>query len=458
MTDENPLVSVIIPVYNGGRYLRAALESVFAQTYRPFEVIVVDDGSADDSGVIAQSFPEVRYIHQTNQGVAAARNNGIETAGGEYFAFLDQDDLWAPEKLKLQVDYLLSHPEIGYTLTQQQFFLDPGETLPPWFRKELFDSVHTGWVLGTLVVRRTIFEQIGNFATGYSAANDSDWFFRAKAAGIPMAVVPELLLRKRIHDANDSARAKEILSELLKVVKTSLDRQRSSPMVNKPGSLVSVIIPVYNYDRYLGEAVESALNQTYGNLEVIVVDDGSTDRSGEVANSFAGRGVRYCHQVHAGIGPARNKGVESARGEFIAFLDADDRWPLEKLERQLKAFEDDPELEMVFGQALQLQNGAAWEAGINNKNPEGLVAGMVPGTLLIKRDAFARVGQFQDGLKVGEFIDWYARAVELKLRSLVMPDLFLWRRIHDSNQGIRERQSVSDYARVLKAKLDRRRA
>jgi glycosyltransferase involved in cell wall biosynthesis len=458
MTDENPLVSVIIPVYNGGRFLRAALESVFAQTYRGFELIVVDDGSADDSGVIAQSFPDVRYIHQTNQGVAAARNNGIEVARGEYFAFLDQDDLWAPEKLKLQVDYLLSHPEVGYTLTQQQYFLDAGGTLPPWFRKELFDSVHTGWVLGTLVVRRTIFEQIGNFATGYSAANDSDWFFRAKAAGIPMAVVPELLLRKRIHDANDSARAKEILSELLKVVKTSLDRQRSRPVVNKPGSLVSVIIPVYNYDRYLGEAVESVLNQTYRNLEVIVVDDGSTDRSAEVAKSFAGRGVRYCHQVHAGIGPSRNKGVELARGEFIAFLDADDRWPLEKLERQLRTFEDDPELQMVFGQALQLQNGPAWEAGINNKNPPGLVAGMVPGTMLIKGDAFARVGKFQDGLKVGEFIDWYARAVELKLRSLVMPDLFLWRRIHDSNQGIRERQSVSDYARVLKAKLDRRRA
>ena len=226
MTDENPLVSVIIPVFNGARYLRAALESVFAQTYRPFEVIVVDDGSADDSGSVAQSFPDVRYIRQENKGVAAARNNGIEAARGEFFAFLDQDDLWTPEKLKLQVEYLLSHPDVDYTLTQQKFFLDPGRTLPAWFRKELFDSVHTGWVLGTLVVRRTAFEKIGNFATGYAAANDSDWFFRAKAAGMPMAVVPELLLLKRIHEANDSARAKEVLSELLKVVKSSLDRQR----------------------------------------------------------------------------------------------------------------------------------------------------------------------------------------------------------------------------------------
>lgn len=223
----NPLVSVIIPVYNGARYLRAALESVFAQTYRSFEVIVVDDGSVDDSGLIAQSFPEVRYIHQTNCGVAAARNHGFEAAQGEFFAFLDQDDLWTPDKLRLQIEYLLSHPEVGFTLTQQKFFLDQGATLPAWFRKELFDSIHTGWVLGTLVVRRTTFEQVGNFVTSYSAANDSDWFFRAKAAAIPMAVVPELLLLKRIHETNDSARAKEILSELLKVVKTSLDRQRS---------------------------------------------------------------------------------------------------------------------------------------------------------------------------------------------------------------------------------------
>jgi len=227
MTVENPLISVIIPVHNGAQYLRAALESVFAQTYREFEVIVVDDGSADESGVIAQSFPDVRYLHQTNQGVAAARNHAIQAARGEYFAFLDQDDLWTSDKLKLQVDYLLSHPEAGYTLTHQKFFLDEGGTLPAWFRKELFDSVHPGWVLGTLLVRRTVFEQVGNFTTGYSAANDSDWFFRAKAAGIPMAVMPELLLLKRIHDTNDSARAKEILSELLKVVKSSLNRQRS---------------------------------------------------------------------------------------------------------------------------------------------------------------------------------------------------------------------------------------
>jgi glycosyltransferase involved in cell wall biosynthesis len=226
----------------------------------------------------------------------------------------------------------------------------------------------------------------------------------------------------------------------------------------KENPLVSVIIPVYNYDRYLAEAIESVLNQTYRRLEVIVVDDGSTDRSSEVAKSFVDRGVRYCYQEHAGIGPARNRGADLAQGDFIAFLDADDRWPEYKLERQLSAIKNDPALEMVFGQAVQLHNGPEWEAGVKAMNPLGMVPGMVAGTLLIKREAFFRVGDFPSGLKVGEFIDWYARAGELQIRSLVLPDLFLWRRIHDSNTVVRERQSVTDYARVLKAKLDRKRA
>ena len=228
----------------------------------------------------------------------------------------------------------------------------------------------------------------------------------------------------------------------------------------KETPLVRVIIPVFNYDRFLAEAIECVLSQTYRNLEVIVVDDGSTDRTSEVAKSFADRGVRYCYQENAGIGPARNTGVELAQGEVFAFLDADDRWPEAKIERQLRAFENDPVLEMVFGQAAQLHHGPEWEAGVkDNKLPAaGLVPGIIPGTMIVKRDAFFRVGNFPGGLKVGEFIDWYGRAVQLQIRSVTLPDLFLFRRIHDSNQGIRERQSISDYARVLKASLDRRRA
>jgi glycosyltransferase involved in cell wall biosynthesis len=107
------LLSVIIPVYNGERYLAEAARSVRAQTYRPLEVIVVDGGSTDNSAQIARSFAQVHCIQQRNSGVSAARNAGIAASHGESITFLDQDGLWAPEKARPHVRHLLNHPEAG---------------------------------------------------------------------------------------------------------------------------------------------------------------------------------------------------------------------------------------------------------------------------------------------------------------------------------------------------------
>ncbi len=230
-------------------------------------------------------------------------------------------------------------------------------------------------------------------------------------------------------------------------------------MSSRADPSVSVIIPVYNGERYLAEAVESALGQSHAPAEVIVVDDGSTDASAEAARRFSEH-VRYEWQAHAGIGAARNRGTELARGELLAFLDADDRWPTGKLARQLEVLRLDPDLGMVFGHVRQLHDGPEWEMGIaqQSSSPSELVPGYLPGTLLIRRETFTRVGRFRTDCKVGEFIDWYARAQELRLRSMCLPDLMLWRRIHRANQGILQRASVNDYAKIMKASLDRRRA
>ena len=108
-----PLVSVVVPVYNGELYLARALSSVLGQDYGPLEVIVVDDGSTDNSAQIACSFGGVHYIQQPNQGVSASRNAGITASHGEFIGFRDQDDIWAPEKLSVQAGYLLKHHEVG---------------------------------------------------------------------------------------------------------------------------------------------------------------------------------------------------------------------------------------------------------------------------------------------------------------------------------------------------------
>ncbi len=109
-----PLVSIIIPVYNGERFIKSALESVYRQSYRSFEVIIIDDGSEDDSISIIRSFSDpIRIYHQKNQGAAAARNKGISEAKGKYIAFLDADDLWCSRKLEFQVAYLEGNPHVG---------------------------------------------------------------------------------------------------------------------------------------------------------------------------------------------------------------------------------------------------------------------------------------------------------------------------------------------------------
>ncbi len=225
-----PLVSVIIPVHNGERYLAAALESVFAQTYEPTEVVVVDDGSTDGTAMVARGDPRVIYIYQPNQGVPVARNAGIDRSTGELLAFLDADDLWVPEKLARQVDYLASHPEVSLTFTHQRLFLssDTAE-VPAWVRREQLGQDHPGYVPSAMVVRRGVFETVGRFNPAYRIGEDSDWFFRARDAGVAMTVLPETLLLKRIHRTNLTSNVKDSQAELLAAVRASLARRRPAP-------------------------------------------------------------------------------------------------------------------------------------------------------------------------------------------------------------------------------------
>jgi len=227
------LVSVVVPVYNGDRFLAAALDSIYAQDYRPLEVIVVDDGSVDRTTDIAQSYQEARYIYQTNQGHGRAKNVGIAAARGKFLAFLDADDLWAPHKLRVQVDYLLAHPDTSYVTARVQNFIEPG-TQPQPKRKDLLLTEAATMIVGALVARRSAFEAVGDFDTGYRHANDSDWFFRAREAGMPWIVLPEVLLYRRLHDSNLSYETRAMASELLRAVKSSIDRTRKRKSMQEP--------------------------------------------------------------------------------------------------------------------------------------------------------------------------------------------------------------------------------
>ena len=221
---------------------------------------------------------------------------------------------------------------------------------------------------------------------------------------------------------------------------------------------VSVMIPVYNGEAYLGEAIDSVLAQSYRPIEVIVVDDGSDDATAEVARGY-GALVRYQRQPRAGNGAARNRAVALASGELFAFLDADDRLLPGALERLAGALRDDPSLEAVYGHVREFVSpDLDAEARSRLRPPIDRIAGCLPTNMLMRRDAFLRVGEFATGLRVGVTVDWSARAQELGMATTLLDDVLFERRLHGSNNGIREREHRSHYLHVVKAALDRRRA
>lgn len=233
MHPKVPSVSVIVPVFNGARYLEAALASVLAQSYLPGEIIVVDDGSDDDSGArvqrMADSAPPapIRLLHQHQRGPGAARNRGVAASTGEILAFLDQDDLWAATKLEQQVRCFQADPTLGIVLAHQTYFLDAGFARPAWVRPELLEKATPAVTPSALAVRRDVFAQIGGFNEEMLLWSDTDWFFRAQDAGVPLAYAPEVLVQHRIHTQNHSRMATKFHQELLGLVQQSIRRKQA---------------------------------------------------------------------------------------------------------------------------------------------------------------------------------------------------------------------------------------
>lgn len=213
---------------------------------------------------------------------------------------------------------------------------------------------------------------------------------------------------------------------------------------------ISTIIPAYNAERYLAEAIESVLAQTRPPEEIVVVDDGSEDGTAEVASRFPQ--VRLVRKTNQGIGATLNRGVEETTGAVLTFLDADDLWVPAKLELQRQALEQGHEL--VFCHVEQFLSPELTEGSA----PEGAMPGRVIGSLMVRRETFLRVGPLATRWTVGEFLDWLSRAQDLRLSIVTLPEVLLRRRLHTTNQGIRHHDARGDYARILKAALDRRRA
>lgn len=228
------LVSVVIPCYKQAGFLAEAIESVLAQTYPNVEIIVVDDGSPDDTSVVALHYPGVRCLRQTNQGLSAARNTGIRETHGEFLVFLDADDRLTPEALKRGVDRLRQIPDAAFVAGKHRNIAVDGSPLPtrqrPHVNKdhyvELLQVNHIGCP-ATVMYRRTVFDDVHGFDTTVNPASDYDLYLRI-AQKCAVSFHTDVVAEYRKHDEGMSNNHLLMSTHIARVLQAQLQQVRGN--------------------------------------------------------------------------------------------------------------------------------------------------------------------------------------------------------------------------------------
>lgn len=219
--------------------------------------------------------------------------------------------------------------------------------------------------------------------------------------------------------------------------------------------LISVIMPVYNAEKYIAEAVGSIRRQGYALLEILAINDGSTDDTVPIIEGL-GDDIVLINQANAGPGAARNRGLALARGKFIAFLDADDLWPEHKLARQLAYLQAHPDVEMVWGRTQYFGDFSERDKKIPLDEDQTAVSYQL-GAGLFRRSAFDRVGLFDEAFRYSEDYDWLLRAREMDIPSFVLDNITLLYRMHQDSVTHAPNHMKFQFPLLLKKSLDRRR-
>ena len=386
---NNELISIIVPIYNTEKYLHECLDSILNQSYINFEVLLINDGSTDSSGTICQEYVErdsrFRYFEKDNGGVASARNLGLERSEGTYITFIDSDDWVEFKYLEVLYTALKENDTDVAISTYKRFaqdsvfylrsyskendeFLNIGKRNRNSFLEilpKLGELDHSFYSISSKLIKRKI---IGNllFDEQVSYAEDLNFFFHLYLGVESVVYVRDYTYIYRTHDASTSQNVNELKAlqelEIYKSMFQQIDRMglptfyyfkrmenvviyrisgfptskaireyesfvsevRERVTYQQP--LISLIVPIYNVENYLWSCLDSIAKQTYSNIEILLVNDGSPDGSAAICQEFVARDsrFRYIEKENGGLSDARNAGIAEAKGEFISFVDSDD--------------------------------------------------------------------------------------------------------------------------------------
>ena len=214
----DPLISVVVVTYNRAQFLKDALDSIKRQTFKDYEIILVDDGSTDNTKEIVEMYEGIRYIYQEHSCISKARNTALKAAKGKWIATLDSDDLWKKDKLRKQIDYVRTHPDCRIVFTLFRNFTDIPEDKLDGQQQTLLQTV-IDWCLPTALIDISLFDEIGQFDEAMEFSEDTDWIFRLKFYRINVEhCVDEVLYLRRIHTSNISTSQKDVYDEELRKI------------------------------------------------------------------------------------------------------------------------------------------------------------------------------------------------------------------------------------------------
>ena len=219
-------ISIVIPVFNAELYLSEAINSVLNQSNPPHEIIVINDGSTDQSLEILESYEKkIKLISRENKGVAFSVNEGIQLASQPWIGFIDADDLWMPNKLELQYRYLSENPEVQILFGQMRQFISP--ELPISIKDTIYcPSVpESGFIRPAMLAHQSIFKKFGLFDSNLRIGDFIDWFQKIKENGVKFECLDETVYQRRLHKNSLSSRS-GAQNEFLKILKAKLDRAR----------------------------------------------------------------------------------------------------------------------------------------------------------------------------------------------------------------------------------------